>query len=93
MVKTQEELNVIKAEIETVGEKIKELTEEELIRQPIPALDELFDRFTSLTTAEVAEIYSINEQSAERELKKRMLQQKVERIMTDDITMWRVKIK
>ena len=30
MVKTQEELNVIKAEIETVGEKIKELTEEEL---------------------------------------------------------------
>ena len=30
MVKKQEELNVIKEEIETVGEKIKELTEEEL---------------------------------------------------------------
>lgn len=70
---------------------LAELLGEELIRQPVPALDELFDRFSTLTTAEVAEIYSINEQLAERELKKRMLQQKVERIMTDEITLWRAK--
>ena len=70
---------------------LAELLGEELIRQPVPALDELFDRFSTLTTAEVAEIYSINEQLAERELKKRMLQQKVERIMTEEITLWRAK--
>ena len=70
---------------------LEELLGEELIRQPVPALSELFHRFNALTTAEVAEIYSINEQVAERELKKRMLQQKVERITTDDITMWRAK--
>ena len=70
---------------------LAELLGEELIRQQAPALDELFTRFTTLTTAEVAEIYSINEQAAERELKKRMLQQKVERLMTDDITLWRAK--
>ena len=70
---------------------LAELLGEELICQQAPALDELFNRFTSLTTAEVAEIYSINEQAAERELKKRMLQQKVERLMTDDITLWRAK--
>ena len=70
---------------------LMELLDEQLIRQPIPALDDLFDRFNTLTTAEVAEIYSINEVTAERELKKRMLQQKVERIMTDDVTIWRAK--
>ena len=70
---------------------LRELLDEELIRQPLPGLDELFNRFSSMTTAEVAEIYSINEQAAERELKKRMLQQKVERLMTDDLTLWRAK--
>lgn len=70
---------------------LAELLGEELIRQQAPALDELFTRFPTLTTAEVAEIYSIKEQAAERELKKRMLQQKVERLMTDDITFWRAK--
>ncbi|AWE06453.1 dithiol-disulfide isomerase [Lysinibacillus sp. 2017] len=70
---------------------LRELLDEELIRQPLPGLDELFDRFSTMTTAEVAEIYSINEQAAERELKKRMLQQKVERVMTDDLTLWRAK--
>lgn len=70
---------------------LAELLGEELIREPAPSLDDLFTRFTTLTTAEVAEIYSINEQAAERELKKRMLQQKVERLMTDDVTLWRAK--
>ncbi|ATP39125.1 dithiol-disulfide isomerase [Solibacillus sp. R5-41] len=70
---------------------LQELLGEELVRQPIPTLEKLFDRFNTLSTAEVAEIYTISEASAERELKKRMLQQKVERLMTDDITMWRAK--
>ncbi|MEG0473067.1 MAG: DsbA family protein [Solibacillus sp.] len=70
---------------------LQELLGEELVRQPIPSLEKLFDRFNTLSTAEVAEIYTISEASAERELKKRMLQQKVERLMTDDITMWRAK--
>ena len=70
---------------------LAELLGEVLIPQPIPPLDVLFDRFQTLTTSEVAEIYSINEGAAERELKKRMLQQKVERLMTNDVTLWRAK--
>lgn len=70
---------------------LQQLISEELIPQPIPALDELFNRYSAMTTAEVAEIYSIDEQMAERELKKRMLQQKVERLMSDDLTLWRKK--
>lgn len=70
---------------------LQEMIGEKIIRQPLPSMDELFNRFQSLTTAEVAEIYSIDEAVAERELKKRMLQQKVERMMNDDITLWRLK--
>ena len=70
---------------------LQQLLDEEMVRQPLPTMDELFNRFNTLTTAEVAEIYSIDHTVAERELKKRMLQQKVERIMNDDITLWRSK--
>lgn len=70
---------------------LQELVGEEIIRQPLPSMDQLFMRYQTLTTAEVAEIYSVNEHVAERELKKRMLQQKIERLMNDDITLWRVK--
>ena len=70
---------------------LQELVGEEIVRQPLPTIDELFDRYETLTTAEVAEIYSIEEAFAERELKKRMLQQKVERLCNDDMTLWRAK--
>lgn len=70
---------------------LQQLISEELIPQPLPTIDELFTRFSAITTAEVAEIYSIDEQMAERELKKRMLQQKIERLMSDDLTLWRKK--
>lgn len=70
---------------------LQEMIGEEIIRQPLPSMDDLFNRFHTLTTAEVAEIYSIDEVAAERELKKRMLQQKVERMMNEDITLWRLK--
>ena len=57
---------------------------EELIGHSIrpdtpPPLDDLFGRFDTLATKEIAEIYRITEKSAERELKKRLLQQHVER--------------
>ncbi|MCT6925895.1 MULTISPECIES: DsbA family protein [Bacillales] len=68
-----------------------EMIQGQLVRQPLPTLDELFIRFQTLTTTEVASIYQIAEPVAERELKKRMLQQKVERLMTDDIALWRLK--
>ncbi|MCZ2258986.1 DsbA family protein [Sporosarcina sp. G11-34] len=69
---------------------------EELIGQSIipdnpPPLDDLFGRFDTLATKEIAEIYNISESSAERELKKRLLQQHVERLPFQDVTLWRKK--
>lgn len=70
---------------------LQELIEEQLIQNPLPTLDELFERFGILTTAEVAEIYSMDLVVADRELKKRMLQQKIERFPTDQTSTWRFK--
>jgi predicted DsbA family dithiol-disulfide isomerase len=69
---------------------------EELIGQTIipdcpPPLETLFSRFDTLTTTEIASIYGITEKSAERELKKRLLQQHVERIAFNETTLWRKK--
>ncbi|WP_203246011.1 DsbA family protein [Sporosarcina beigongshangi] len=69
---------------------------EELIGMTImpdipPPLEDLFRRFDTLTTNEIADIYSISEKSAERELKKRLLQQHVERLSFQDTTLWRKK--
>ena len=69
---------------------------EELIGQTVipdcpPPLEYLFNRFDTLTTKEIAAIYDITEKSAERELKKRLLQQYVERVAFNDITLWRQK--
>ncbi|AOV09250.1 dithiol-disulfide isomerase [Sporosarcina ureilytica] len=70
---------------------------EELIGQTIypetpPPLEELFKRFDTLATKEIAEIYRMTEKSAERELKKRLLQQHIERLAVQDITLWRKKV-
>lgn len=70
---------------------LEELLNEKLTHQPLPSLAELFGRFHTLTTQEVSFIYSISEQQAECELKKCMLQQKIERIQTKDYTIWRNK--
>jgi len=70
---------------------LQEIMDEQLVRQPLPTLEELFAKFHTLSTNEVAFIYSLTEQTAERELKKRMLQQKIERIQTDHATLWRIK--
>lgn len=70
---------------------------EELVGGPLlpdipPPLEDLFQRFDTLSTKEIASIYNISEQSAERELKKRLLQQHVERIHFQDMTLWRKKM-
>ncbi len=70
---------------------IKELIDQSIIPDPPPPLEHLFKRFDTLATKEIAEIYRITEKSAERELKKRLLQQEVERLTMQDVTLWRKK--
>lgn len=70
---------------------LQELLDGSLIKNPLPTFDDLFERFGFLTTEEIAEIYNIDIQVAERELKKRMLQQKVEKVSTEQICCWRIK--
>lgn len=70
---------------------LQELVQEQLIENPIPTLDDLLERFGTITTNEIAEIYNIDILVAERELKKRMLQQKIERISKNQFCYWRNK--
>ncbi|MED3661829.1 DsbA family protein [Ureibacillus sp. FSL K6-8385] len=70
---------------------LQEMLDEKIVRKPLPSFDELFQRFHYLTTDEVASIYSISISDAERELKKRMLQQKIERVSNETVTLWRLK--
>ena len=59
--------------------------------QDPPLLEKLFDRFHSLTTSEIASYYNISNQLAERELKKLLLLQKVERLLLPNTVLWRLK--
>ncbi len=70
---------------------LQEMIGEQLVPQPLPELEDIFKRYEILTTAEVAEIFSMDYVRTERELKKRMLQQKLERITNDNVTLWRLK--
>ncbi|MBK3494902.1 DsbA family protein [Viridibacillus sp. YIM B01967] len=70
---------------------LEELLDGELICQQPPSVDELFKRYHTLTTKEVASIYNISVQTAERELKKKMLQQKIDRIHCEELSLWRLK--
>ncbi|ANU13746.1 GTP pyrophosphokinase domain-containing protein [Planococcus halocryophilus Or1] len=65
--------------------------EENLNRQTPPPLDDLFTKYTTMATREIASIYNISEQAAECELKKQVLQQKIERISMPKETLWKVK--
>ncbi|KOF11459.1 dithiol-disulfide isomerase [Planococcus glaciei] len=67
------------------------LGQERLNRQSPPSLEELFSKYSTLATREIASIYNISEQTAERELKKQLLQQKLERINLPDQTLWTLK--
>lgn len=62
-----------------------------LTRQEPPTLDELFLRYNTLSTKEVASIYGVTNYAAERELKKRTLLQQLERIPLAHNNQWRLK--
>lgn len=68
---------------------LAEMLEEQLIPRPLPSMEDLFIRYSTLTTQEIAFIYSLPIEHVERELKKRMLQQKIERLQTEQHTLWR----
>lgn len=70
---------------------LEELLGEAIIPDTPPTLEDLFERFDTLATKEIAEIYGMTEKLAERELKKQLLQQKVERLSLQDLTLWRKK--
>jgi predicted DsbA family dithiol-disulfide isomerase len=75
-----------------VYEKIlAEMLDINLNRQEPPTLDELFLRYHTLSTKEVASIYGVTNYAAERELKKRTLLQQLERIPLGDTNQWRLK--
>lgn len=75
-----------------VYEKIlAEMLDFQIFRQEPPSLDELFLRYNTLSTKEVASIYGVTNYAAERELKKRTLLQQIERIPMANTTQWRLK--
>jgi len=75
-----------------VYEKIlAEMLDFKLCRQEPPTLDELFLRYNTLSTKEVASIYGVSNYAAERELKKRTLLQQLERIPVANTIQWRLK--
>lgn len=73
--------------VQILHEMLNELPQ----KQETPALDKLFERFHSLTTSEIASYYNISEPQAEREMKKRLLLQQVERLTINDKVLWRLK--
>lgn len=76
---------------EVYEEILSELLEEELVQAPPPQLEDLFKRFHVLSAEEIASFYNISEKAAERELKKRLLQQTIERIHCKDHSLFRLK--
>lgn len=75
-----------------VYEKVlEEMIGSELIRNDPPELDVLLSQYESLATKEIAAIYEISEKAAERELKKRMLQQNIECQAFKSTKIWRTK--
>ncbi len=67
---------------------LTELTDEKVIPSIPPSLEDLLIRFDALTTEEIASIYRIPLKTAERELKKKLLQQHVERTTFNQTTLW-----
>lgn len=70
---------------------LEELVGVELLPDMPATIDSLFTRFDLLTTKEIAEMCHLAEKEAERELKKRLLKQEIERIPFQDRTLWRKK--
>ena len=70
---------------------LEELVGTQLLPDMPATIDSLFTRFDLLTTTEIAEMCHLTEKEAERELKKRLLKQEIERIPFQDRTLWRKK--
>ena len=70
---------------------LQEMLHDEPEKKEPPTLEKLFARFYSLTTDEIAGYYNIPVQKAEREMKKRLLLQEVERLILPDTVIWRSK--
>ena len=68
---------------------LEELTGSSIIRERAPSLDDLFTRFELLATSEIAAIYGVPEKESERELKKLLLKQEVDRVVINDKVLWR----
>lgn len=70
---------------------LQELIGEQLVEQPLPPLEHLFEHFDMLSTEDIAQIYDMPFAIIERELKKCMLQQKLERVQSETALFWRAK--
>jgi len=68
---------------------LEELTGTTINRECAPPLADLFTRFEMLSTSEIADIYGVTEKDSERELKKLLLKQEVERAVFHDNVLWR----
>lgn len=70
-----------------------QIVEEMLLSKPekqeLPSIDQFIATYKLVTTPEVATVYNLTNQQAEKELKKRMFQQKIERINAKLGTFWR----
>lgn len=70
---------------------LEEMVDEQIVPQDPPDLDDLFKRYNTLSTLEIAAIYGVTNYAAERELKKRTLLQQLERIPAAHTIHWRLK--
>ncbi|ARK22536.1 dithiol-disulfide isomerase [Sporosarcina sp. P26b] len=70
---------------------LEELVGGQLLPDMPPSMDSLFNRFDLLTTKEIAEMCHMTEKEADRELKKRILKQEIERVCVPERTLWRKK--
>ncbi|WJY28930.1 MULTISPECIES: DsbA family protein [Sporosarcina] len=68
---------------------LEELSGTAIERECAPSLEALFTRFEMLATSEIADIYGMTEKESERELKKLLLKQEVERVVINDTVLWR----
>lgn len=70
---------------------LSELIPNEIFAEQPPAIELLLNRFEAMTTEEIATIYNRSLSDTERELKKKVLLQKIERLTVDQATYWRLK--
>jgi predicted DsbA family dithiol-disulfide isomerase len=68
---------------------LQEMVQEPLIAAPVPPIDVLMERFQFVATKELSLVYGISCEELEKEMKKWMLKQVVERVPMKHGTFWR----